>query len=347
MKRTGYLGMSLFLILILMVAELPGLAQGTAPAPKTQAEYNDYRAAYDEKDPAKKAELAEKYVTAYKDADPAMMPSAYSLIIGGYTNSKNWAKVIDAADRAVALPNVDNRTKAFAYANAMSAAQNMTPPNVDKVIEYGDKVLGMAPNDLNTLIVLATYIPQKYPGNKAQLDKAVELATRALAGLEDLIAKATPQEKPAYVQYHGSMHQTLGLIAYNNKEYTKSIQENELAIKDNPKDDAAHFYMAYVYLALMVDASKSYQASIQKERDAIAAKADQPTMDEIKAQTTDFGDKVKAHRDKAIDELAIAVAIGGPSAAPAQAELTKQWTAKNNDTTGMQEAIDQKKAALK
>jgi hypothetical protein len=349
MRRTGYLGMSLFLILILMVAELPGLAQGTAPAPapKTQAEYKDYVAAFDEKDPAKKAELAEKYVAAYKDADPAMIPSAYSLIIGGYTNSKNWAKVIDAADRAAALPNVDTRTKAFAYANAMSAAQNMTPQNVDKVIEYGQKVLSVAPTDLNTMIVLATAIPQKYPGDKAHLDEAAQLATKALAGLEDLIAKATPQEKPTYLQYHGSMHQTLGLIAYNEQQYTKSIQENELAIKDNPKDDAAHFYMAYVYLALMGDASKSYQASIQKEKDAIAAKADQPTMDEIKAQTSEFADKVRANRDKAIDELAIAVAIGGPSEAPAKTALTQQWTSKNDNTNGLQEFIDQKKAALK
>lgn len=344
MRRTGYLGMSLFLILILMVAELPGLAQATQAAPKTQAEYNDYKAAYDEKDPAKKAELAEKYVAAYKDADPAMMPSAYSLIITGYTNSKNWAKVIDAADRAAALPNVDTRTKAFAYANAMSAAQNLN--DLGKVVAYGDKVLSIEPNDLNTLIVLSTVIPQKSPSDKAQLDKAVELANKALAGIQQLIAKATPEQKPQFVQLDGTLHQTLGLIAYNKQEYTKSIQENELAIKDNPKDDAAHFYMAYVYLALMADASKSYQASIEKEKAAIAAKADQPTMDEIKAQTTDFGDKVRANRDKAIDELAIAVAIGGPVAPQAKTELTKQWTSKNDNTNGLDEFINQKKAAL-
>lgn len=336
--------MSLFLILILMVAELPGRAQATQAAPKTQAEYNDYRAAYDEKDPAKKAELAEKYITTYKESDPAMIPSAYSLVISGYVNSKNWAKVMDAADRIAALSTADNRTKAFANANAMMAAQNLN--DINNILKYGDAVLAITPDDLNTLVMMSTVIPQKYPGNKAQLDKAADLANKGLAGIQQMMTKAGPQEKPQLVQIDGTLHGTLGLIAFDNKDYKKSVAEYQTAIKDNNKDDAAHFYLAYNYLQFMTDASKSYQSAIEAEKAAIAAKADQPTMDELKAKTASFGDDVRSNRDKAIDELAIATAIGGLVAPQAKEALTKQWTAKNDNTDGLNEFIAQKRASL-
>ena len=66
----------------------------------------------------------------------------------------------------------------------------------------------------------------------------------------------------------GTLHGTLGLIAYNKQDYMKSIQEYEAAIKDNMKDDASHFYLAYDYLALMAQASKAYQTAFKAETDA-------------------------------------------------------------------------------
>src|SRR5215470_14657669 len=140
MKRTGYLGMSLLLMLILVVSALPGLGQAAAPQAaqanqpraKTQPEYNAYLALYNEKDPAKKAELGEKFITDFKDSD--FVPNAYKMIINAYSSLKNWAKVMDSADRLVALAGVDNATKGFANANAMVAAQNMN--NIDKVLAY-------------------------------------------------------------------------------------------------------------------------------------------------------------------------------------------------------------------
>ena len=52
---------------------------------------------------------------------------------------------------------------------------------------------------------------------------------------------------------------------------------------------------------------------------------------------------VTTNRDKAMDAFARAAAIGGPVAQQARAELTKLWMAKNNDTTGMDAFIAQKK----
>src|SRR5207244_7487788 len=60
--------------------------------------------------------------------------------------SSDLAKVIDAAERAANSPGADNRLKAFAYANAMVASQNLN--KIDDVLKYGDKVLAIDPNDL-------------------------------------------------------------------------------------------------------------------------------------------------------------------------------------------------------
>jgi tetratricopeptide (TPR) repeat protein len=338
--------MSLLLMLILVVSALPGLgqaAQANQPRAKTQPEYNAYLALYNEKDPAKKAELGEKFLTDFKESD--FVPNAYKMIIQAYSAQKNWAKVLDVADRAAAFPMADNGLKGYAYGNAMIAAQNTN--NIDKVISYGEKVLAIDANDLNTLITLSAVIPQKNPSDKAQLDRAADMATKALAGIQPMMAKASPQEKPQLVQIDGTLHGTLGLIAYNKQDYTKSIQEYQTAIMDNAKDDASHYFLAYDYIALMAQASKDYRAALDKENALKAAKADQPQIDDAAAQRADFEDKVRKTRDQVIDELATAVAVNGPVATQAKTALTQQWTAKNDSTAGMDEFVEQKKAQLK
>jgi len=344
MRRTGSVATCLFAV-ILMTAALTGFGQapqGRQPAPKTQPEFNAYTAFFNEKDPAKKAELGEQFIAGFKESE--LIPTAYKLTIQAYTNSKNWAKVMDAADRFAALPGVDNDSKAYAYLNAINAAQNLN--DLNKLIAYGEKVLAIDPNNLNALITLSAVIPQKYPSEPAQLDKAAEMANKALAGLQPLMDKAPAQEKPQYAQIDGSLHETLGLIAYDKKDYKKSIQEYTNAIKSNAKSDTAHFYLSYDYISLMGLASKEYLAAIDAEKAAIAAKADQPTMDELKAKTAGYADDVRRYRDLAIDDLAIAVALNGPVAQQARDELTKQWTAKNNDTNGLEQFIAQKKTQI-
>src|SRR3989442_8786834 len=119
MRRTGYLGTSLLLVFALATAALPGFgqaAQAKGPQPKTQAEYNAYKAVYDEQNPAKRAELGEKFLTDFKESD--FIANTYTIIIGSYTKAQNWAKVMDAADRAAASPTADDKLKAFGHATA-------------------------------------------------------------------------------------------------------------------------------------------------------------------------------------------------------------------------------------
>ena len=343
MRRTGYTGLSLFLLCALMVSALPGFAQEKQPQAKTRPEYDAYLALYMEKDPAKKSALGEKFIADYKDSE--FIPNAHTMIIKAYTDEKNWAKVIEAADRAVALPTSDNKLKAYAYANAMIASQNTN--NIDKVISYGEKVLAITPDDLNTMITLSAVIPAKLPadaaGKNAALDKASDLATKALSGVQALIAKAGAAEKPQLVQIEGNLHGTLGLIAYNRPDYMKSIQEYEQAIQRTPKDEVAHFYLGLDYQALAAQASRDYQAAVNAENAAKAARAEQPAIDELAAKREGLAEDVRKARDKAIDEFAIASAIGGQVGPQAKDALTKLWTAKNDNTNGLEEFITQKK----
>jgi tetratricopeptide (TPR) repeat protein len=346
MKRTGYLGISLSLLLALAVSALPGFSQDKQPQLKTKPEYDAYLAVYNEKDPVKKAELGEKFISEFKESEG--IPNVYTMTIGAYTNAKNWAKVIDAADRAAALPQADNKLKGYAYGSAMIASQNMN--NIDKVISYGEKVLMIDPNDLNAMITLSSVIPMKLPadeaGKKAALDKASDLATKALAGVGGMMSKADNQLKQQLVQIEGTLYANLGLVAYNRQDYNKSIQEYEQAIQRTPKDELAHYYLALDYQTLAAQASKEFTAAVEAENKAKASKADQPVIDELVAKRTGLADDVAKYRDKAIDEFAITVAIGGQVSSQARDALTKLWTVKNENTNGLEEFIAQKKQQL-
>lgn len=348
MRKGGYLKVSLFAAITLVISSAkPGFAQAAqnkSPQTRTVPEFNSYNDCYKETDFAKKAELCEKFVDGFKDSD--FVVNGYKLIIQSYYQTRNWQLLMDTADKATALPVVDNSFKDYAYQAAMLAAQNAN--NFDKCISYGDRVLALDPDNLTALVTVSTVIPQKSSTDLAQLSRAAEFAHKALVIATSMVDKATPQEKAELVLLDGRLHGTLGLISYDEMDFKKSIQEYQTAIQDDKdkKDDASHFFMAQDYINLMVQSSKSYLAAINDEKTAIAAKADQPTMDDLKAKTAGHAEEVTKYRDTVIDELAVTVAINGPYTAPAKTELTKQWTAKNSSTTGLDDFISQKKTQL-
>jgi len=279
----------------------------------------------------------------YDESD--FIPQTHRAIVGAYSKAQNWDKVMEAADRAATSAGADNTLKAFVYGNAMMAAQNSN--NLDKVISYGDKVLAIAPDDVDTMMVVSAAIPMKLPADgaakNAALDKASTLATKALAALQPAIAQAQAAQKPALLQAEGQLHGTLGLVAYNRPDHKKAVEEYEAAVKGTPKDDLIRYYLGASYSALTSQASKDFQAAVNALNDAKKARADQPTIDELDARQQGLATDFRNYRDKAIEEFAIAVALGGQVTQQARAELTKLWMAKNENTNGMEEFIAQKK----
>jgi tetratricopeptide (TPR) repeat protein len=348
MKRTGYLAFTLLLILSLGV---PGFSQ--QPQAKTQAEYQGYMAVYNEQAPPKKAELAEKFLAENKDSD--FVPNAYQMLVGAYARSQNWAKVMEAADRAAALPKVDDKLKSFAYQNAMTAAQQTN--NFEKIVEYANKSLAINPQDLPALMALATTVPERLPpdeaAKKAALEKGKDYATKALEGTEKLFSQPKPanvtdeQWAQAKAEYNGQLHGALAWIFFNERNYPKAIEEYDTTLKLQPKDAISHYRLGLAYQFIASDASKDLVAAVTAENSAKSGRADQAQLDELVAKRSAIEENVRVNMDKAINELATAVAIGGVVAQPARDALEKLYKTKNNDSlAGLDQLIAQKKTAV-
>ena len=148
MRRTGHLGLSLLLILVLAFRRCQASVRRPRPRQpqaKTQPEYNAYIAAISTKRiRRKKRSWAKSSLPISRN--PISFPTRTRWSSADTPQRSNWAKVMDAADRAAALPGADNKLKEYAYTNAMIAAQNQN--NVDKLLSYGDKVLAVNPNSL-------------------------------------------------------------------------------------------------------------------------------------------------------------------------------------------------------
>ena len=146
----------------------------------------------------------------------------------------------------------------------------------------------------------------------------------------------------------GNLHATMGFIALNNREYPKAVEHYETALKSIPKDGIAHFRLGLAYQFLTSDASKAVVNAIKAENDAKSSHADQVQIDELVATRQGIEQDLNDKRDKAIDQLATAVAIGGVVQQPARDALTKLYQSKTADgsTAGLEELIAQKKSSL-
>src|SRR5262245_51369152 len=240
MRKTAYLLLLLVLILAFAVSGFSQAAQ--APKWNNKAEYDAYNAAYNEKDPAKKADLAAKFLADYQQADISFRRDAYLMMTKGYLDAKNWAKAMDAAAKVdEALPGIPADKKAQFYTYGMTAAQSSD--NVDKTVEFGEKILAVAPGDVNTLITLASLIPERLPtddaGKRAALAKAEGYSKRALEALDKIAKPANFSDADWATQkanVAAGVHADLGFIALNRTEYEKAVDEYKQVLKATPKD---------------------------------------------------------------------------------------------------------------
>ena len=207
------------------------------------------------------------------------------------------------------------------------------------------------------MLIVSNRITERLPtdpgAKKAALDKSSNLATKSLAGVQQIFSQPKPasltdaqwnQEKS---NLESQIHSTLGYVALNRLEYPKAIEEYDIAIKSAPKDAVSHFRLGLAYEYQAADASKALVEAIDAENKAKTAKAEQSLLDELVAKRQAMEEDARTKRDKAIDELVSAVAIGGVVAQPARTELEKLYKVKNNDSLeGLDQLIAQKKTQL-
>jgi tetratricopeptide (TPR) repeat protein len=348
MKTVSYLGLSLLLMLSL---SLPGLSQQA----KSKAEYDAYMLFYNEQNPQRKGEAAEKFLgdPAYKDSE-FRLPAFQGAVIA-YRNSQNWAKVMEMGDKLdTYLPTAENNLKMFVYEMAMVAGQQAGL--FEKIVEYGDKVLALNPNNLNAQLTLSSMIPERLPADetakKAALDRALDLASKAQAQIPQVFAQKPAQFTDEQwnrerANLESQITATQGLIHLNLAEYDQSAQKYEVALKTNPKDGISHYRLGLAYQYQASDATKAVLEAITKENEAKAARAEEAVINELVARREGLENDARGKRDRAIDSFARAVAIGGVVAQPAREQLERLYRAKNNDTLdGLDQLVNEKKTEL-
>jgi len=357
------------LLLSLSVAPLfsQAAAEQKSPQAKTKAEYDAYMLLYNEAAPAKKVELATKFLADHPETEFKMF--VYQMQIESYTNLRNVDKVVETGEKFSSdFPQADNNTKKFVMQRLMAAYQQKN--DFAKTVEYGDKLLVIDPKDLPSLLTLSSILPERLPKEEdaparaAQLDKALDYSNRAKAEVESVFAKPKPaqftdeQWTTEKNKLLATVNSSIGLVHLNKKEYDKASQQYEISTnltKTNPID----FYrlgIAYTFLARnmakelneLVAAMNQAQTELQNAQDAAVKDEKTKKLVELKEKSQESEKKFPEMRDKAIDSLAKSVYLKGITEAPARAELERLYKSKNNNTLdGIDTLIAQAGESLK
>jgi tetratricopeptide (TPR) repeat protein len=318
------------------------LSQAKQPQAKTTAEYNAYSALYKEQDPAKKAEMATKYMTDFPDSD--FKPYIYQTLIDSYFRLSNKEKVIEVGEKFNAdMPQADPSVKKFMLQRLMQIYQASN--NFDKTVECGEKLLELDPNDLPALLTLCAVLPERLPPaseetkRNEQLSKALDYSQRALAQVDTIIKQPKPapltdeQWNAERNRLLATVNSSLALVYLNKRDYPKAAEVYETAVslvKTNPIDwfrlGLAYSMQARARAVEMNDLVKSLQAGQQPAAGA-------PTIDDLKKKFEEF-------REKAMGALSKSVFLKGATEPQARTELEKLYKTKNNDKLdGLEEVI--------
>jgi hypothetical protein len=355
------------LLLSLSVAPLfsQAAAEQKQPQAKTKAEYDAYMALYSEGAPAKKVELAAKFLTDHPETEFKMF--VYQMQIDSYARLGNVDKVVETGEKFFSdFPQADNNTKKFVMQRMMTSYQQKN--DFAKTVEYGDKLLAIDPKDLPSLLTLSSILPERLPAEEdkkaAQLDKALDYSNRAKAEIESVFSKAPPaqitgeQWTTEKNKLLATVNSSIGLVHLNKKEYDKASQQYEISTsltKTNPID----FYrlgIAYTFLARnmakelneLVAAMNQAQTELQNAQDAAVKDEKEKKLLELKAKSQESEKRFPEMRDKAIDSLAKSVYLKGVTEAQARTELERLYKSKNNNTLdGIDTLIAQAGESLK
>lgn len=321
MRKTAYLGLSLLLVTAFATS---ALAQAAPQQPQwnSTAEYDAYITAFNEKDFAKKAQLAEKFLADFPKAAPQYRQDAYVMIVLSYAQIPNWAKAVEWIDKMPQLgPTIDPAMKRQFLIIGLTGSNQLK--NNTKIKEYAEKVLAVDPNEINALYTLSGLLAGSLPADEtaknAQITRTLEVTRQALkqpkpAGVPD------DQWKPLQVQ----LNRTVCLMLLNQKKYKETIAACEEALKINSKDGDSYYLIGLAMKPELVELVNKYNDSVNKLNENRTA--DQITRDELMA-VKDGAEKIaESKKEEIIGIFAKAVAAGGGAAAQAKDELNKLFT---------------------
>ena len=250
--------------------------------------------------------------------------------------------------------NANAEAKVAVYAVAMEAADRAG--NAERTLEWGERVLLLEPTHRFAQMYVSSRLPERLPADAAArtvtLTRAMEMANKAHGQTEAYFKGAKPAEVSAEewaeqkrIQ-EARVHDTLGVIHLIREEYDDSVFMYEYVVELTPENGLSQYHLGAAYSGQAAEAQEYIELLRQDEAKARAANAaaDLRLVVQLRADAdADFAQK----RDKAIETLARAAALGGAAAERARPELERLYRAKNNGSpAGLEELINSKKAEL-
>jgi tetratricopeptide (TPR) repeat protein len=196
-------------------------AQGQSQAPAyTLAEYNAYQAAAAEKDPAQRVKDLDDFVSKFPNS--TLMPYVYDTYLHAYNDLKNYPKVIEYADRIVAL---------------------------------GDKVV--APRRFQALYLRTLAFNYSFSEKDASAkDEATQELAAAQNGLTILgtITKPANQTDDQWAETKKAptalFNYTAGIASIALKDYPSAVTSFKAALAATPNDAVTYFHLGVAYLEM-------------------------------------------------------------------------------------------------
>jgi tetratricopeptide (TPR) repeat protein len=218
-------GLAVAAALCLMVSAPNAMALAHAPAAQggqdaakpqyTMAEYNAFTAAQSTKDPAQQVKALDDFVSKYPNS--ALLIYVYPLYYNAYSQLKNFPKVIEYADKLLALGDkVEAPVRYQAYYARAFAYSNMNPPPTDA--EVNKKARQAALDGVKTLNDL------KKPDNMSQEDFDKQ------------------KKQPAIL-----FNYTAATAAMQAKDYAAAIESYKDVLKLTPDDAITSYRIGQAY----------------------------------------------------------------------------------------------------
>jgi tetratricopeptide (TPR) repeat protein len=183
------------------------------------AEYNSYQACAAEKNPQAQVKCLDDFVAKYPSS--ALLIYIYPLYYNAYSQLKNWPKVIEYADKLLAMGDkVEPPIRYQAYYARAFAYSNM-PPNSPDVQAQAPKACEAAKAGLKTLNEL------KKPDNMSEEDFNKQ------------------KQQPAIL-----FNYTLAQCSMIQKDYQTAIDSYKAVLEKNPDDAVTSYKIGQAYMAM-------------------------------------------------------------------------------------------------
>jgi tetratricopeptide (TPR) repeat protein len=200
------------------LAAAPAAGQDAAKPGYTMAEYNAFTAAQSIKDPASQIKALDDFVAKYPNS--ALLVYVYPLYYNAYSQQKNYAKVMEYADKLLALGDkVEAPVRYQAYYARAFAYSNLNPPNTDP--DQAKKARQAALDGLKTLNDL------KKPDNMTQ-------------------DQFDGQKKQPAILFN----YTAANAATTQKDYASAIASYKEVLKLTPDDAITSYRIGQAYMAM-------------------------------------------------------------------------------------------------